>query len=59
MGKEIIVLVDCGATHNFILLELVNQLEIPSIESTKFRVETGKRESVQGKGLCRDVVLIL
>lgn len=59
LGNEVIVLVDCVATHNFISLELVNRLGIPLTEPTKFGVETGTGESVQGQGLCKDVVLIL
>ena len=59
LGKEVIVLIDCGATHNFISWDLVKRLGIPVVDTTDFGVETGSGESVQGHGLCKDVVLSL
>ena len=56
-GKDVIVLVNCGATHNFISWELVRRMGIPFTETIDYGVETGTGESVQGKGICRDVVL--
>ena len=58
-GKEVIVLVDCGATHNFISWDVVHRMGIPFTETPDYGVETGTGESVQGKGICRDVVLTL
>ena len=56
---DVVVLIDYGATHNFISLDSIHQLGIPLTETTGFGVETGTRESVQGKGICKDVVLTI
>lgn len=56
-GEEVVVLVDCGASHNFISRELVHRLGIPVTDTSRFGVETGTRDSVQGRGVCKDVVL--
>ena len=58
-GEEVIVLVDCGASHNFISRELVHRLRIPITDTTRFGVETGIGDSIQGRGVCKDVVLVL
>ena len=47
-GKEVIVLIDCRATHNFISWDLVRRLGIPVVETTDFGVETRTGKSVQG-----------
>ncbi|RVW44750.1 hypothetical protein CK203_081863 [Vitis vinifera] len=49
-SKEVIILVDSGATHNFLSLELVQQLALPLTTTT-----TGI--SVKGKGMCRGVCI--
>ena len=30
-GQEVVVLIDCGASHNFISTDLVSKLGIPSV----------------------------
>ena len=58
-GHEVIVLVDCRATHNFISTKLVEKLGL-GIENTKgYGVVTGTRLSVPGRGVCKGVVLSL
>ena len=59
MGQEVIVLINCGASHNFILVELVAKLGIPSIGTHNFRVLMGAGLLVQGISLCNGVLLQL
>lgn len=55
--REVIVLIDLGATHNFISLKLVRELSIPITPTIGFGVQIGIGDSVQGRGLCKEVVL--
>ena len=58
-GKDVVILVDYGASHNFISHDLVQCLGIPITKTSWFGVDTGTRDSVWGKWVCKDVVLIL
>ncbi|KAL0540077.1 hypothetical protein IC582_024306 [Cucumis melo] len=58
-GKEIIVLIDSGATHNFIHYELVKEKKIPIDRNTQFRVTIGDGTSCKGKGICSRVEIQL
>lgn len=40
-GEEILILIDSGATHNFIATELVERLNIPVQASRTFEVSLG------------------
>ena len=56
-SKEVIILVDSGATHNFLSLELVQQLALPLTTTTSYEVMMGTGISVKGKGICRGVCI--
>lgn len=56
---EVVVMVDPGATHNFISLRAVEKLGVPIAESAGFGVSLGNRESVMGKGVCKGVRMIV
>ena len=56
-SKEVIILVDSGATHNFLSLELVQQLALPLTTTTSYGVMMGTGISVKGKGICRGVCI--
>ncbi|XP_074346704.1 uncharacterized protein LOC141685510 [Apium graveolens] len=56
---EVVVLIDPGATHNFVSLELVKELGIPVEPTGSFGVCLGNGDSVQGDGMCRKVRLQL
>lgn len=58
-GQEVVVMVDPGATHNFISLEAVKKLGIPVSPSKEFGVSLGTGDSVMGEGVCKSVVLEL
>lgn len=55
--KEVTVLVDCGPTHNFISLNLMQQLELPTRDRTNYWVIMGKGVALKGKGICKGVML--
>lgn len=54
-GKEIIVLIDPGATHNFISLNLVKLLGLVIEDSGGFGVSLGNGEMIKGNGVCKEV----
>ena len=54
-----VVLIDCGASHNFISTELVAKLGIPVVNTYCFRVFVGTGLPFKGEGLCKGVVLQL
>lgn len=53
--QEVIVMVDPGATHNFISLDAVERLGLPVIQSKEFGVSLGNGEAVRGSGECKGV----
>ncbi|KAA0062427.1 Retrovirus-related Pol polyprotein from transposon 297 family [Cucumis melo var. makuwa] len=56
---EIIVMIDCGATHNFISEKLVKSLQIATKETAHYGVILGFGTAIQGKGVCKDVEIQL
>ncbi|KAF8393178.1 hypothetical protein HHK36_021419 [Tetracentron sinense] len=60
IGKqEVVVLIDPGATHNFISLELVKRLQLPIAKTEAYGVTMGTGNVVRGEGICRGVTLQL
>ncbi|XP_031737566.1 uncharacterized protein LOC116402457 [Cucumis sativus] len=58
-SKEVVVLVDCGATHNFISDRLVKTLKIPTKDTANYGVILGSGTAIKGKGVCEKVELNL
>lgn len=42
IGQSVVVLIDCGATHNFISTKLVQRLGLPKITTTGYLVIMGR-----------------
>ena len=59
MGQEVIVLIDCGASHNFISTDMVAKLGIPYVDTHNFGVLMGMGLSIQVAGFCKGVILQL
>ncbi|TYK02029.1 Ty3/gypsy retrotransposon protein [Cucumis melo var. makuwa] len=57
--REVIILIDCGATHNFISEKLVESLQLPVKETGHCGVILGSGTAVQGKGICENVEIQL
>ncbi|KAL0560786.1 hypothetical protein IC582_001199 [Cucumis melo] len=56
MGEEeVVILIDCGATHNFIAEKLVTKLGLTLQKTPNYGVILGSGTTVKGKGVCRDV----
>ena len=49
--REIIIMIDYGATHNFISLKLVDEQSLPTTETTSYNVIMGSGKAVQGQGM--------
>ncbi|KAJ1431559.1 hypothetical protein SESBI_07094 [Sesbania bispinosa] len=52
--RQVLILVYCGATSNFISRELVAELNLPFENTPEYTVEVGTGEKVKGRGLCKD-----
>lgn len=51
------VLIDSGATHNFIDLKLMKELGLKADQSRSFGVITGSEGPARGHGVCKNVML--
>lgn len=54
---KVIVLIDYGATHNFISKELVEKLQLKVDDTPSYVVEVGDDHKIKCKGVCREVPL--
>lgn len=52
-------MIDCGASHNFLSVDLVKKLAIPRVGTSGYGVLMGTSLAVKGEGICRGVVLTL
>lgn len=57
--REVIVLIDCVATHNFIHRHLVEELNIPVTNTTNYGIVIADGSTLQGKGVCKEVIIEL
>lgn len=56
-SKEVIVLINYGASHNFISEEVVQQLGLPLSGTIGYDLRVGTDFAVKGEGVCRAVKL--
>ena len=52
-GKGVVVLIDSGATHNFIHNRTVEEKNMTLEEGTPFAVTVGDDTQCTGKGICK------
>ncbi|KAA0054528.1 peroxidase 64 [Cucumis melo var. makuwa] len=52
LGEDVIILIDCSATLNFVSEKLVKKLFLPIKETSRYGVILGSGAAVQGKGIC-------
>ncbi|CAH9084460.1 unnamed protein product [Cuscuta epithymum] len=57
--RQVEVLIDSGATHNFISQKLVEELELPFNTITGYKVQIGNGEKISNNRRCEEVVLCL
>ena len=53
------VLIDLGATHNFISEKLIGELKVPMTATTRFGVQLGNGDNIPTQGICHGVRLQL
>jgi len=53
----VVVLIDCGATHNFISTKRVERLQLPVTETYPYLLEVGDKGKVSCRGICKSVHL--
>ena len=58
-GREVVVLIDGGATHNFIAEEVVKELKISVETMDAYGVVLGTGGVVQATSVCKDVNLTI
>ena len=58
-GTEVLVLVDCGASANFISRTLVQHLNLEVNDTKEFEVEVGTRDKVVNRGICKQLELVV
>lgn len=56
---KIVVLIDCGETHNFISTSLVEAIQFLMQETMQYGVMIGSGKHIKGIGICKGVVLKL
>lgn len=54
-GREVVVLVDTGATHSFISEVVVRELHLPTNSTVSNNILVGNGVSVKQTGICREV----
>ena len=57
--RDVVVLIDCGATHNFVSEILVKELQLETKETANYGVILGSGTAVKGKGICEAVELMI
>ncbi|CAH9138406.1 unnamed protein product [Cuscuta epithymum] len=57
--KQVEVLIDSGATHNFISKKLVDELELPFKTISGYKVQAGNGEKLSNDGRCEDLTLCM
>ncbi|KAA0038305.1 ty3-gypsy retrotransposon protein [Cucumis melo var. makuwa] len=54
-GREVVILIDCSATHNFVSEKLIASLQLPVKETAHYGVILGSGTAIQGKGICESL----
>lgn len=59
LGQKELVLIDSGASHNFISTKIVQQLDLPPPGTPGYGVIIGSGLTVKGKDVCKQIPLKL
>ena len=57
--QEVVTLIDCRATHNFIPTKLIQKLGLPVETTSAYGVLMGTSLTIRGEGVCKSIPLIL
>ncbi|KAL0539604.1 hypothetical protein IC582_023820 [Cucumis melo] len=55
LDQEVVILIDYGATHNFVFEKLASSLQLPIKETAHYGVILGSGAAIQGKGVCESL----
>ena len=55
--QEVVMLIDCGATLNFVSTELVKKLQLTLSTTDLYGIAMGASDTVPGEGICYRVQL--
>ncbi|XP_057445429.1 uncharacterized protein LOC130737628 [Lotus japonicus] len=56
-GQEVVILIDCGASHNFVSHELVASLQLHISPTASYTVEVGDGYKVRCQGKCEGLMV--
>ena len=56
--REVIILIDSEANHNFLSSDLVQMLKLPVTVTSGYGVAMGNGLTVQGKGVCKGFLFL-
>ena len=56
-GVDVLILVDCGASTNFISKTLVKQLNLKVNDTKGYEVEVGTSAKVQNRRICKHLTI--
>lgn len=58
-GKEVVILINCGATPNFIHKKLVEELKLQVAKTSNYDIIVGNGTTIRGQGICKSVMVLL
>jgi hypothetical protein len=58
-GVEVLILVDSGATHNFISQKLIHQMDWPTEPTAQLNVKLGNGFQISTQGVCRGLEICI
>ena len=53
--KEVVILIDCGATHNLISVKIGKELQLATKSTSHYGVILGSGTAIKGKGICENI----
>ena len=59
LSRKVVVLIYSGTSHNFILVDLVSELQIRYTQTNEFRVRMGNGDEIRASRVCQDLCLQL
>ncbi|KAF7814687.1 Retrotransposable element Tf2 [Senna tora] len=54
-GKEVLIMIDSGASHNFISTSLVDKMTLPKVKTSSYVVTVGDGHTVKSEGKCKQL----
>lgn len=58
-GKEVVVLIDSGASHNYINQKVVKEMRLPIIDTPPYSVSLGDGHKRMARGRCEKIIVHL